>query len=280
MSRGRSGFLVVCFLAFIVVGAGLERVRQAVLAPVPEAAPVPESERPPKVQAVRPKDAFSEETALRASVEALRRRVAELERELAARDQAIAKRAQEREPRPAATNAPPRDTRELFRERLEQMRRENPEQFAEMEKRREEFRQRIAQQEESRNSFLASVSTQGMSEAQRENHERLLATLARLNALREQREQAGTERGSQEDDAYRDALRESMMELGPLYEQERAALLEQAARAAGYEGEEAANFADYIQEAIRSTSMMFGPFGGGGFAGGFGSDNAPRQRQP
>jgi hypothetical protein len=275
MSRGRAGFLAVCILAFIVVGAGLERVRQAVLAPVPVTAPLPELQHPPKIPLARPKDAWPEEAALRASLDALRRRVSELERALAARDAELAALTQEK---PARTNAQPRAGRDDFRQRMEQMRKENPEQYAEIEKRREEFRQRIAQQEENRNSFLMSISTEGMGDAQRETHERLLATLARIDALRAQREQAGIEPGSQDDNAYREALRESMMELGPLYEQERVYLFEQAARAAGYEGEDAANFVGYIQEAIQSTAMPFGPFGGGGgFRSGGG---APRSGTP
>ncbi len=273
MSRGKSGFLAVCFLAFIVVGAGLERVRQAVLAPVSVTGPLPEVPRQPEMPQARPMGAPGDNGASRGALDGLRRRVAELERELADREAELAKR---NSPEAAAPRLPGREDN---RQRLEQLKKDAPAQYEEKERRREEFRQRITRLEQPRHRFLASVDTRAMSDAQRENHEKLLATLAALDAVRAQREQAGAEPGSPADDVFREKMRQSLAELGPLCERERTYLLEQAAYASGYEGADAANFVAYIREAIQSTAPQIGPpgFGGGGVGSGGGG---PRPGTP
>ncbi len=278
MKGGRAGGMIACVLAFVVVGVGLERVRRAVFEPETPP-PVPAL---PHAVAARPLPGPGEEAALRASVEALRRRVAELEQALAARE---AERSRGRA-QPAAAEGEPesprRSGRDSFMQRLEQLKRDNPEQYAEMERRREEMRSRMEQEYKGRADFLASLSTQNMTPAQRENHERLLATLAKIEELRARREQADGEgeRTEESREEARQAMRESVMELGALYEQERVYLFEQAAAAAGYQGEGASAFVEYLQQAIQSTSMMpFGPSGGrgGGFGGfgGFGGQSPP-----
>ena len=264
MSRGKSGYLIVTVLACLVVGAGIERVRRAVMAPVQVVEPLPEVSRPMSVRAVRTVSAPAEDPALRTSAEALRLRVRDLEAALAERDAELARLKQEKQ---AEAAVPRRPGREDFRKRMEQLKKENPEQYAEMEKRREEFRQRLEQQEQNRSAFLTSINTQSMTAGQRENHDKMLNTLAKIDALRAQREQAQAEPGTEADVAYHQAMRENMMALGSLYEQERVYLLEQAANAAGYEGDDAANFVGYIQEAIQSTTMHGWPGGPGGPGG-------------
>lgn len=231
MSKGKSGYLIVTLLACLVVGAGIERVRRAVLAPEPPGQVLPEEARPLRPpQPGRAAAARTQDLALTTSLEALRLRVADLEAALAERDAELARLRQER---PGAAAAPRRFGREEFRKRMEQLKKENAEPFAEREKRRE-------------------------------NHEKLLATLAKIDALRAQRERAGAEPGGEADATFQQALRESLTELGTLYERERAYLLEQAA-AAGYEGEDAAGFVDAIQQTIQSTTMQgFGPGAPGG----------------
>ena len=55
-----------------------------------------------------------------------------------------------------------------------------------------------------------------------------------------------------------------MAQLSVLYDQERSYLLEQAVKAAGCQGDEAAKFVDYIREATQSATMQGGPGGPGG----------------
>jgi hypothetical protein len=246
--------MLVGALTCLIVGAGLERVRQAVLEPIPEVAPLPEApfevrERGPNLSAQTTDDA-----TVRAAMDLLRRRVAELEKLLKARETELAE-LKKHAPDAAITSRRPR--RDDFRQRMEQLKKENPTLYAEMEKRREEFRTRMEQEKQDRDNFLASVNTASMSDDQKANHEKLLETLAKIEALRAQREQAGTDPGS-EDETTRQSMGQLMSELGALYEVERQYLLEQAAYAAGYEGNDADNFVDYIQETIQSTTMHRG----------------------
>ena len=259
MSRGKTGWVVICMVACVVVGAGLERVRQSVMAPIPETGLLPEVSPQPKVP--QPRTIVVQDEAALKAADRLRQRVAGLEKDLAARDNELDKLKQAKQ---AEDGSPGRPGRQAFAARMEQLKKENPEQYAEMQKRREEFHQRMEQQEQDRANFLASINTQTMSEAQRENHEKLLETLAKIDALRAQRGQPGAEPGTAADVASHQAMGETMMQLGALYDQERGYLLEQAAHAAGYEGDNAAKFVDYIQSAVQSTSMQGGPGGPGG----------------
>ena len=76
-----------------------------------------------------------------------------------------------------------RGRRRSWEERMEEMRRENPEQYAEMQQRREEFRQSMERRARDREDFLDAVDVAGMTPEQRQNHEQLLATVARVNTL-------------------------------------------------------------------------------------------------
>lgn len=263
MNRAKMGALIGGgVLVCLACGAGLERLRQgssganpAAVEPLPKAEPVFRRETPPQTVVVK------DEAALR-TVEALRKRVAELEKGLAAREAELEQLNRKHQAEAASPRMPGRGD---FRRRMEQFKKENPERYAEMEKQREEMRQRMERDKEERANFLASVNTQGMNENQKANHEKLLETLAKIEELRAQREQANAEPGSAADTEFHQAMRQTMTELGTLYEQERISLLEQAAFAAGYEGNDAATFVDYIQEAVQSTTM---PWGLGGHGGG------------
>jgi len=251
----RSGFIVVVVLGCLVVGAGLERARQALT--VPETAPETRLEGrarlTPTVRTVTVTNSASE----RAANAALRRRIAELEQALAARAAkpepvAVARQEQARE-------EPPR--RPSFMERMEQLKAEKPEEYAEMQKRREEFRQSMEQRAQDRAAFIAAVDTKNMSDEQRENHEKLQQAVARVNELMALMGQPDAERGAD----MRHEMGDAMRQLGELYGSERRYLFEETARAVGYEGDQASEFADHMQTIIENTSMVpgFGRRGGG-----------------
>jgi len=152
-----------------------------------------------------------------------------------------------------------------FAERLERLKTENPEQYAEFQKRRDEERQSREQRAQQRASFLESVDTSNMTDEQRENHERLVATLAKLNEYRTLMEQPGFERTPE----MREEMGAAFASLGELYSAERRYLLEETARAVGYEGGGVAEFADHVQQIIDNTTMSgFGRRGGDGRGGG------------
>ena len=256
MSRGKTGFLAIGAVACIVVGAGLERVRQAVMEPIPETPTLPEPVHDVQIPAARVA-AETDDEKVRAALDALQKKVADLQTALGAREAELAALKQGKTADATARRGPSRDD---FRQRMEQLKKEHPEQYAEMEKRREEFRQRMEQEKQAKADFLSSVDLQAMTDVQKANHEKLLETLAKIEALRAQAGQPGSE-----NDATRQAMGETMGELSALYAQERECLLQQAAYAAGYEGSDATKFVDYIQATIQSTSMQGfgGPPGGG-----------------
>lgn len=159
-------------------------------------------------------------------------------------------------PRGGATN----DVRRAaFEERMAQLQRDDPARYEEMKKRREAFRERVQQQADERTEFLQKINTTGMTDEQRANHEKLIATAEQVRVLMAQMaslppDQAGT---------VRQQLGELYGSIPELYEQERRYLLEQTGRAMGYADGETGQFADYIQQIVDQTSIPRG-FGRGG----------------
>jgi len=253
--------MVLCALA----GAGFEHVRLWLFAPIAEE-PVEaevQAAAPARPRVVTVKDESAERDAA-----ALRKRVADLEQALAERAQAVQQPPKEepvREERPR---------RQGWAERMEQLKKENPERYAEMQKRREEFRQNMEQREQDRANFLTAVDEKNMTAAQRENHEKLLATLTRVNELMAQMGDPGAEGNS---DARRE-MGETMGTLHELYGQERTYLLEATAKAVGCQGDDVTAFAEQIQAIIDNTSMMHGGWSHRGPGGPGGAPGAPAGR--
>ena len=217
-----------------------------------------------------PPDAAS--AVARADAETLRGRIRELENLLNEREANLAQlaaRKPEAESRPVVEAESPeasdrRPRHESFRERMERMKTEEPERYAEMQKRQEEFRTRMRAANEARDNYLASVDTSRMTAEQKAGHERLLAALKTRDAFMERmRPDAENPLSDEERQEAFDAMRE----IGPLMEQERRYLLEETGRAYGEDG---ADFADYIQDLIDNTAPMprmgrgRGPRPGGG----------------
>jgi hypothetical protein len=261
------------FLVCVLAGAGIEHARLAVLGGPGEDEPeVKETVQVTKTpgRAVTLRDEAAERAA-----EALRKRVAELEKALAGREAASV----QQEPPPqteASREEQDANRRQSREEREERMKAEDPERYAEMQQRREEFRQRMEQRARDRADFLDAVDRAGMSPDQRVNHEKLLETVARVNELTTQMMQQQPGRGrTEEGDALRQEMGESMMALGQLYDSERQYLLEATAKAAGYSGGDVSAFTEHVQSIIENTTMMpsaggyrGGPGGPGGGPGG------------
>ena len=223
---------------------------------------------PPQQQVTAIPDDAASSVAL-ADAETLRARVRELEKLLNEREASIAKlsadaaRPQEVPPPAPSGEEPPREQRqrESYRERMERMKTEEPERYAEMQKRQEEFRARMRAANEERDNYLSSVDTSRMTAEQKANHERLLAALKVRDALgdrmRPDAENPLTEEERQE-------FFNSMREIGPMMEQERRYLLEETGRTYGEDG---AAFAEYIQDLMDFTTPWRGPGRRGGGRG-------------
>lgn len=245
--------LTACFLA----GAGVEHLRQwwVVSGETPELAVEDLVSKPEPRRVVTVRDEAAEREAA-----ALRKKVAELEKALAERR---VERAQTPETPKEEPSREERPRRQSWDERMEQMRKEKPEEYAEMQKRRDEFRQTMEQKAAERVDFLAAVDTKNMSDAQRENHEKLLATVARINEIMAQ---MGQPRAEGDNRDVRHEMGEAMATLGELYTEERRYLFEETAKAVGHSGAEASAFVEHVQTIIDNTTMM--PFGGRGGRGG------------
>lgn len=256
---------VVGVVAGIVAGVAMERVRRprevGASAPSPASMSV-ENETNGKRDLMSLRSAND---ALRTENVTLRRRLAEIESNVRGNEVDIETDPLE-QPAETAAAIEPRPQREGFAQRMERMRTEDPEGYAAMQQRRQEFRERMERRVNDRNDFLAAVDTANMSAAQRENHEKLLEAVSRVNELVEQ--------ASQSEDGDRRSLWREVgrvsRELNALYQEERRYLFEETARSAGYKGDEAASFANHLQMIIENTSVMPGGHRGGWGVGGRG----------
>jgi hypothetical protein len=252
-------------------------VRGAIDAPVPvpqEAKDVTPAQ--PQVTAI-PDDATT--SVALADAESLRARVRELEKLLNDREASIARLSADaaRPKEEPPVEEPPREQRprESYRERMERMKTEEPERYAEMQKRQEEFRARMRAANEERDNYLASVDTSRMTAEQKANHERLLAALKMRDTLGE-RMRPDAENPLTEEE--RQEFFKSMRDIGPMMEQERRYLLEETGRTYGEDG---AAFAEYIQDLMDYTTPWRGPGrrgggrGPGGDGGGRGGPGGP-----
>lgn len=230
---------------------------------------------------VAPSDAAL--SAAQANVESLRARVAQLEKLLDEREGNLARLASEAaQAQEAAVAKPAEETeaparqqrpRESFRERMERMKTEEPERYAEMQKRQTEFRARMHADNEERGNFFASIDTARMTADQKAGHEKLLAAIKMADAFMDRMRPDAEEPLTDEE---RQAAFAAIREIGPLMEQERRYILEEVGREYGEDG---AEFATYIQNVMDYTTPMprmgrgrgprhGGPGGPGGPGGG------------
>lgn len=153
------------------------------------------------------------------------------------------------------------------RERLEQLKREDPERYAEMEKRRREFQENMRQALDRRDDFLGAIDLSLLTPEQQEMHARFVDALdaqqAAIDALN-----ARMEAGEAPTEEERRAMREAMRQVRGLQDAERDALLSAVAVSMGLsEGEETEAFIGVVKEVYDSTGMMpplrMGPPGGG-----------------
>lgn len=255
MNKMRVAGIVAGVCVCMAAGAGLERLRQLFFVQVPEIPLIEEEAGKPERVVVKDERAEYEAERLRRQVESLQRALAAQQRTAAA--ETLAPAVVEAAEEDASPRRGPGGRRGQQQPELTQ------EQIEEMQARREEFNQRREQMAADRMNFLANVDVKSMTAAQRENHEKLVASVARMNEL-----MTAFSRGdSSEDD--REELRGLVQELGILYEEERHTLLAQAVGAAKV---------DPIQTIYENTSIPRGGPGGGfgfggqggGFGGGFG----------
>ncbi len=243
---------VAAVLGGMLAGGMLEHVRVTSKASVKAAQDVEKAKAEVSVSA-ETRDLMSLQSAndaLRSANEQLRRRLAEAEQTFVLNGEEAVVQDAVSDVEPAREEK--RSRRESFSERMARIRQENPDAYAEMQQRRDEFRQQMAQRTYDRDEFLAAIDVKNMNEAQRENHEKLLETSARLTSLMEQMESVEGERRRE---LWRE-MAESGMVLDELYREERRYLFDETARSVGYQGNDAEAFTDHMQTIIDNTSII------------------------
>lgn len=160
----------------------------------------------------------------------------------------------------------PRRERFSFAERLEKMKKENPEQYNEMVKRYDDFKQRHRQQVVDKVEFLEALDLSTFTPEAKETHRKLLEQIESIEKMREQLEDFVVgEHSLKERGEYFRELWKMYGDLNELYGQERHNLMISSGKSLGMNSEEADEFALEMQAIIEATQI-----GGPGFGAGFG----------
>ncbi len=181
----------------------------------------------------------AERDALRTQLEAARLAAKEAEAALAA------------QPTPAPAE-PEEEPRLSPAERMERLRQEDPERYAEVQRRREQFHQQMMQARENRDNFLNDVDLSLMTPEQQEVHLAYTEALARQNELAELM-RAKFESGEPFTEEERAAMFENRDTVRQLQRQERTALLNAVGTSMGFTAEESEDFAALIEEVYSAT---------------------------
>ena len=190
-----------------------------------------------------------------ASVKALRHRIAELERLLAEKDGkseiAISNAVAE-----AVKNRPPEPSRGNWRERMEEMRKNDPERYTQMTNRFAQWRRSQAEQARNKIDFLSSIDTSHMSAGARKTHDALQHLIARREEVEAQLQDPNL--SDEERGKLMRQLWEGHGELQRLNREERKNLIDETARNLGFEGEDAKEISATIREVIEATDSGWG----------------------
>lgn len=217
---------------------------------------------PTATNAVRQATAAIADKGTEASLKALRKRVAELEAALAEK----AMQVEAATSNAVAAARPPEPPRGNLRERMEAMRKSDPERYAQMTNRFAQWRRSRAEQARTRLEFLSSIDTLRMGAEARKTHEALQDLIARREDLEEQmhdQDLSDEERGK-----LMHELRSMHGELQRLNGEERQNLIAETARNLGFEGDDVKEITATIREVIEATDGGFGFRHHGGGRGG------------
>lgn len=151
----------------------------------------------------------------------------------------------------AQPGEPPR--RRSWQERMEELKKTDPERYKEEMARRERFMTEMAQARTERANFLDDIDTDLLSQEQKQIHAQYVATLAKQDAL-EQEFRKHMEAGTQPTEELQSAMRETMNTMRTLREDERSALLSAIATSMGLSSDEATDFSQLVSDVFDATS--------------------------
>lgn len=154
-----------------------------------------------------------------------------------------------------------------MRERMEELKKQDPERYRQMEERRAQFQQALQDAREKRDDFLGSVDLTLFTPEERLVHEQFTAALAK-QAEMEERMRELFESGEMPSEALRTEMHETQHTLRDLREAERSALLGAVATSMGLSESDSADFAQLMTEIYDATSNGMRMRPGRGDAGG------------
>ncbi len=248
---------LVVALPALLCGALLGYLAAPAAVPETEEETIVQSEAKPTRKAAR---ASTDEAAL----ERLRSRIQELEKQLAAQSSAQAgeEKVDVAEKRPSRREGGEGD----FQARMEEWRKNNPEQYAQMTNRFAQMRAEHIQRVQNRLEVLASVNTTHMNPKQKETHARYQELLAQQTELRDAlRPGSGTEMNEQQRNKARERLHSLDQQVSRLANEERNTLLTQTALNYGVKGANAKEAVETIKAIYQATEGEWG--GGRGWGG-------------
>jgi len=208
------------------------------------------------------------------SVDALRARIKELERQLAEKDAATEQKVPENGAGPAPEGQRWPNGEEI-RANFEKWKKDNPEEYARMDKMRQDFLARRTERANSKLDFLASVDTSRMSKEDLATHTRLQELIAKRNNLEKGLNESLLNMSEEERGNFFREMGETSREIRELNQKERGVLFNSLAGELGLQGEEANAVSDAVQGILDATSNREGFGGFGGPGGGFGGPGGP-----
>ena len=155
----------------------------------------------------------------------------------------------------AKENQPPQ--RESWADRMERMKENDPEAYAEMIQNRTERQEAMRYDLAERTANFMELDTAFMTDAEQENHELLIEKMAEVWELTDLFDDP-------ENPPDRESMRElfgAINEARPLMDTERTTMFRQLANDLGYDGTEASEFSEYVEEIISATTLQ-SPRGG------------------
>ena len=232
----------------------------------------------PGTKAERPAKKVRHAATDDAALNRLRNRIQELERQLAAKDAPAAATKVDEPP----TNRPPEGRRggpggwprnaEEMRARFEEMKRNNPEQYAAMTNGWAQHRAHSLERAQGKLDILAAVDVSQLSPKQRAVHEQYQDLIARREELREMIDLQNTGVTDEQRDAAMKEMGDVRRKMHELAQTEREALLAHTATSFGVKGQAAKDLVDTVKAVYQATDNWggWGGWGGRGERGGRG----------
>ena len=215
-------------------------------------------ESPSKVEKVAKKPVADNGES--ASVKALRRRIAELEKLLAEKDGkseiAISNAVAE-----AVKNRPPEPPRRNWRERMEEMKKNDPERYTQMTNRFANWRRSRAEQAQNKIDFLSSIDTSHMSASAKRTHAALQDLITKREEIEEQLQQPDL--ADDQRHSLMEQLRDMRHQIQRLNGEERMNLISEVANSLGFEGEDAKEVTLTLIDVVQATDEGYVPHHGG-----------------